>query len=424
MRAADALRYQVTPSAVHPFHTLTSSQQEYWLGQADAVIDQLREEDLIDDDTKRDGTITAMGDEIERLQSQLKECRKQIIELSATINRRNSSLTGEDMRKRAASAARCAYLQDAGSSFDDITPYNQERWYAVADAVILRLQDDGLIAEGRCPDALSKIYKLWNDDSLEHYRRHLSSSWPALLEAIDELVNCGDTTSSEIAALKAEVELWKRRKNFVDSRMEVLLGKNASLEQRIATLVGDNESLVKMAEHESSYYERYRTAVARADRIDDEVKRFQTSNQRLRDDLTAANKRAKHFEQVKDSLRKVFDVDREKWTVEIGELKRHNEELTSLNKYLEDDRETWKWSDFTSSSELEKLRKQIAEITDDMACGVADCGCAPKNLLPYFNRLMRIRDPKPGKPVYKKVLNGKSHGHRVGDSVQESALGD
>jgi chromosome segregation ATPase len=239
-----------------------------------------------------------------------------------------------------------------------------------------------------------------------------------MLEAIDELVNCGDTTSSEIAALKAEVELWKRRKNFVDSRVEVLSGKNAALERRIATLVEDNESLVKnhselQAEHRQQhvYYERYRTAVARADRIDDEVKRFQTSNQRLRDDLTAANKRAKHFEQVKDSLRKVFDVDREKWTVEIGELKRHNEELTSLNKYLEDEKETWKWSDFTSSSELEKLRKQIAEITDDMACGIADCGCAPKNLMPYFNRLMRIREPKPGKPVYKKVLNGKSHDH-------------
>jgi chromosome segregation ATPase len=424
MRAADALRYQITPSAVHPFHTLTSDQQDYWLGQADAVIDQLREEDLIDDDTKRDGTITAMGDEIERLQSQLKECRKQIIELSATINRRNSSLTGEDMRKRAASAARRAYLQDTGSSFDDISSSNQERWCAVADAIILQLQDGGLIGEGRCPDALSKIYKLWNDDSLEHYRRHLASSWPALLEAVDELVNCGDTTSSEITALKAEVELWKRRKNFVDSRVEVLMGKNASLERRIETLVGDNETLVKMAEHESNYYERYRTAVARADRIDDEVKRFQTSNQRLRDDLTAANKRAKHFEQVKESLRKVFDLDRQKWTVEIGKLKRHNEELTSLNKQLQDDKEEWKWSDFTSSSELEKLRKQIAEITDDMACGVADCGCAPKNLLPYFNRLMRIRDPKPGKPVYKKVLNEKSHGHRVGDSVQESALGD
>jgi DNA repair exonuclease SbcCD ATPase subunit len=193
--------------------------------------------------------------------------------------------------------------------------------------------------------------------------------------------------------------------------VEVLSGKNANLEQRIETLVGDNESLIKMAEHESNYYERYRTAVARADRIDDEVKRFQTSNQRLRDDLTAANKRAKHFEQVKDSLRKVFDLDREKWTVETGKLKRHNEELTSLNKQLQDDKDKWKWLDFTSSSELEKIHEQIVEITDDMACGVADCGCAPKNLLPYFNRLMRIREPKPGKPVYKKVLNEKRHDH-------------
>jgi chromosome segregation ATPase len=299
-------------------------------------------------------------------------------------------------------------MPDAGVSFDDISSSNQERWCAVADAIILQLQDEGLIAEGRCPDALSKIDKLWYDQ----YRRDLlQRDWPGLYEAVDELVNCGDTTSSEIAALKAEVELWKRRKNFVDSRVEVLSGKNANLEQRIETLVGDNESLFKMAEHESNYYERYRTAVARADRIDDEVKRFQTSNQRLRDDLTAANKRAKHFEQVKDSLRKVFDADRQKWIVEIGELKRHNEELTSLNKELQHDKEEWKWSDFVSSSELEKLRKQIAEITDDMACGIADCGCAPKNLLPYFNRLMRIREPKPGKPVYKKVLNEKSHDH-------------
>lgn len=334
-------------------------------------------------------------------------------------------MNGSELRRRAANAIRDGYLgpqREDGRTFDQVSFTLQRKWLAAADAVIQQLDGEGLLADPHqhCPDAMRRIAELWDGNYHDQRRRErMTTTWPDMAEAIDELVNCGDTSEvdklkEQLKAAKQELELERRSRKWQAERCDIMASNRATLEKRVAELTEERDEYKRQIDQAVSPADEKRSK-----QLWEDNDRLRLKNQLLSDRLNAARN---DLSAVRGS-RNGYQADLGKAREEITRLRNYANELEKLNKHLQDEREKWKWEDFVSSSELEKLRRQVGEVTNDMACGVAACGCAPKELKPYYLRLEKILNT-PGNPVYEEAHGGEGHDHRVGSSVSKPELGD